>query len=71
MKNPKKPGSLATRATIRAQLGLTKYGTYKATQRDDFPAPIDEPGGVPVWRQGEVDKYCAKRRKERVDVAKA
>lgn len=61
MKDAKKPGSLATRATIRDQLGMTKYGCYKATQRDDFPAPLDEPGGVPVWRQSDIDKYLAKR----------
>jgi predicted DNA-binding transcriptional regulator AlpA len=71
MKDAKKPGTLATRATIRAQLKLTKYGTYKATQRDDFPAPIDEPGGVPVWKQSDVDKYLAKRKNGKRADAKA
>lgn len=71
MKDAKKPGSIATRATIREQMGLTKYGTYKATQRGDFPPPIDEPGGVPVWRQADIDKYLAKRQGDKDDNAVA
>ncbi len=62
VRKPKNPGSLASRTTIKNLLGLTKQGTYKATNRADFPAPIDVlDAKTPIWRLKDVEIYIESR----------
>lgn len=62
MKKPKRPGMLATRATIREILGVSKQAAHQMTDHPDFPAPLDVPEPrTPIWLRADVENFAKAR----------
>jgi hypothetical protein len=63
VKDPKRPGMLATRATIREILGVSKQAAHQMTDHPDFPAPLDVPEPrSPIWLRADVEKFAQARK---------
>jgi len=50
-------GGLVDRSDIARRHGLSRQRTYKMTNNHNFPRPVAEIGGRPVWLTLHVDRY--------------
>jgi predicted DNA-binding transcriptional regulator AlpA len=55
--NPKHPGTLATRSTVAAILGISKQRVAELIARPSFPRPLDAPEGKPIWAVADIEAY--------------
>lgn len=46
---------------IAASHGVAYNSAWRWSQRADFPEPVARPGGRPIWRAGDVQKWAKSR----------